>query len=89
MLALSTTPGKTIEARFGAVLRAARTRLDLSQEGLADKSELHRTYVSQIERGLKSPSLDAMQRLATALEIPLHVLIRRASAQETDKLKEG
>jgi transcriptional regulator with XRE-family HTH domain len=67
-----------IETAFGEVLRSARQQRGLSQEALADAASLHRTYVSQIERGLKSPTLDAMSRLAGALEVQLHVLIRGA-----------
>lgn len=64
-----------IERVFGEVLRRLRTEKGLSQEELADESELHRTYVSQIERGLKSPSLETMRRLAVALGISLPKLM--------------
>jgi transcriptional regulator with XRE-family HTH domain len=60
-----------LQERFGVALRRARTRAKLSQEALAEESGLHRTYVSQLERGLKSPSLDTMYRLASALGISL------------------
>ncbi len=69
----------SLEQAFGRTLREIREQRGISQEGLADLSDLHRTYISQIERGLKSPSLGAMRRLSAALDLPLHELVRRAS----------
>ena len=73
---------RTIEAAFGAAVRRTRAEMGMSQEALADASDLHRTYISQIERGLKSPSLNAMQRIAHALGRPLHLLVKEASGAE-------
>lgn len=47
----------------------------MSQEKLAAESELHRTYVSQLERGIKTPSLGALFALASALEVDASELI--------------
>lgn len=63
---------------LGAVVRTKRQKAGLSQEQLAHATELDRTYISQIERGLKSPSLRTVEALATAFGIPPHVLIRAA-----------
>lgn len=52
---------------FGRALREARHALGISQEELADRAEIHRTHVSQLERGLKSPTIDTLARLAKAL----------------------
>jgi transcriptional regulator with XRE-family HTH domain len=46
-----------------------RLAAKLSQEELADAAEIHRTYVSQIERGLKSPTLHVLFNIAAALNI--------------------
>lgn len=46
-----------------------RQSANLSQEGLADAAGIHRTYVSQIERGLKSPTLHVLINIADALNI--------------------
>jgi len=53
----------------------------LWQEQLADSSELHRTYISQLERGLKAPSLAAIEWLASALHAAPHVLVRAAESK--------
>ena len=63
---------------FGKTLKRLREKEGLSQEELAFQAELHRTYISQIERGIKSPSLRTIQQLATALGIRASALIRRA-----------
>jgi transcriptional regulator with XRE-family HTH domain len=57
-----------INQRFGRAVRRRRRELDLSQEELAERAELHRTYVSSIERGERNPSLDNIEKLAKALD---------------------
>lgn len=49
-------------------VKAARKELDLSQEALALETEIDRTYISGIERGLRNPSLTLIVKLATALK---------------------
>jgi len=64
--------------RFGKVVRKYRESKKLSQEELADICELHRTYISDIERGIKAVSINSLLKIAMALEIPPHVLIHEA-----------
>lgn len=52
---------------FGAAVRTRREELDLSQEELGFRSELDRTYISGIERGVRNPTLKIIGRLAKAL----------------------
>jgi transcriptional regulator with XRE-family HTH domain len=54
---------------FGQTIRAYRTRRHISQEELASRSGLHRTYVSGIERGQRNLSLESILKLAEALEV--------------------
>ncbi|MCC5979710.1 MAG: helix-turn-helix transcriptional regulator [Salinarimonas sp.] len=54
---------------LGRNLRLARNRLRLSQEVLAGESGVDRTYVSGIERGLRNPSVDLIEKLAGALGV--------------------
>ena len=58
-----------ITIRFGKAVRQRRTELGISQEELAMRCDLHRTYVSDIERGERNVSLRNIERLAAALEI--------------------
>ena len=68
---------RSVVARFPVVLREARSEKGFSQEELADRAGLHRTYISQIERGVKSPSLRSLEQITDALEMPLWTLLKR------------
>ncbi|HEU4905564.1 MAG TPA: helix-turn-helix transcriptional regulator [Solirubrobacterales bacterium] len=76
---------------LGEAIRTRRGEIDgLSQEGLADLAGMHRTYVSEIERGLRNPSFRNLFKLATALEVPLSDLIAQAERSAGgDALKSG
>ena len=63
---------------LGQAIRERRKELSLSQEALGFKAGYHVTYVSQIERGVKSPTVRTMLILAGALELPLSALMLRA-----------
>ena len=60
------------------VIRERRLKLGLSQEALAAKAKVHRTYVGMIERGERSPTCDVAYKLARALGVSLSSLIREA-----------
>lgn len=53
--------------RLGAAVRARRKALGLSQEGLAERADLHMTYVGMIERGERNPTYTNVLRVAQAL----------------------
>jgi CheY-like chemotaxis protein len=59
---------------FGAAVKSWRSRLRISQEELAGRAGLHRTYVCDIERGARNVSLVSIEKLARALEIPTATL---------------
>jgi transcriptional regulator with XRE-family HTH domain len=65
----------TARLTFAANLRKIRTAKGLSQEKLADLCDLHRTYVSSVERGERNISVDNMERLAKALEVDVRELL--------------
>lgn len=54
---------------FGKALSSARRKAMLTQEKLAQKAQLDRTYISLLERGQRKPSLECVMLLATALDI--------------------
>ena len=60
---------------FGKNLRKYRTNLGISQEKFAEMCNLHRTYISDIERGTRSISLGNVQKIADALKIEPYKLL--------------
>lgn len=63
---------------FGRAVRAARVEHGISQEELASRSGMHRTYVGGVERGERNLSYANLLRLAEALGLSLSQLQRRA-----------
>jgi len=73
MVNISATIGKAVgkpefKKAFGASVRNRRHQLGLSQEALAERAELHRTYVCDVERGVRNLSLQSIEKLAAALD---------------------
>lgn len=59
---------------FGISVKTYRQHLGISQEELAERANLHRTYISDIERGARNVSLESISKLATALEVSVSSL---------------
>lgn len=64
-----------IRVRLGRNLRALREERGLSQEAFAFEAGIHRTYISDLERGRRNPSLLVLERLSMALAIPTKDLL--------------
>lgn len=56
-------------------LRRLRADKGWSQEDLALEADLHRTFVAHVERGARNISIDNIEKLATAFDIPIHCLL--------------
>jgi two-component system response regulator len=65
------------------MIKRERAALGISQEELAARAGLHRTYVSDVERGERNPSLESVAKLAQALELSLPALFERTSHPRT------
>jgi transcriptional regulator with XRE-family HTH domain len=65
---------KRARNQFSHALRKLRAERGWSQEELAERSGLHRTYVSGIERGTRNVSLDNLERIANAFGLPVSSL---------------
>ncbi len=61
----------------GMNVRSFRQERGLSQEELAFKADLHRTYVSGVERGIRNPTVVIIERLAKALKVSAEQLLRK------------
>jgi transcriptional regulator with XRE-family HTH domain len=66
---------RAILKTFGQRLRVLRGQAGLSQEALADRCGLHRTYVGSVERGERNPSILIVFRIAEGLGVPANRLL--------------
>jgi transcriptional regulator with XRE-family HTH domain len=66
-----------IKTRFGFAVKQRRQELSLSQEALAERAGLHRTYVADIERGARNLSLANIEKLAKALQVSISDLFAK------------
>ncbi|MFH1192584.1 MAG: helix-turn-helix transcriptional regulator [bacterium] len=66
---------KTTLEKFGEKVRTERCKLGFSQEELASKAGVHRTYIGMIERAEKNITLESIQKIARALNLPLEKLM--------------
>lgn len=64
-----------LQTRFGHLVRAYRRQLGITQEELAWRANLHRTYIADIERGARNVTLRSVQNLAKALEVTVGHLV--------------
>jgi transcriptional regulator with XRE-family HTH domain len=76
-------PAATPAVRFGANLRWARQRANVSQEALALKAEVDRAAISVFEHGRRDPNLRTILKLARALDVPPAVLLNGIEGEET------
>lgn len=68
---------------LGANVRTLRIKMNLTQEQLADKCDLHRTYIGAIERGDRNVSLKNIIRLADVLNVsPANLLETQSNIKE-------
>ncbi|SOB57934.1 conserved protein of unknown function [Pseudodesulfovibrio profundus] len=66
---------RKIMSDFGQRIRRLREEAGLSQEKLAEETDVHRTYISGVERGRQNISLLTMNKLAQALDVDLQALV--------------
>ena len=72
---------ESVEVRFGRRLREVREARNLSQEELAAKAGVHRTYVGLLERGERNVTLRTIERLADALSVGMAELMPTVAAR--------
>jgi transcriptional regulator with XRE-family HTH domain len=64
--------------RIGLALRRRREALDVSQEDFAELVQMHRTYYSSIERGLKNIRIETLERICAALKTRIWEVLKEA-----------
>lgn len=67
--------GQNVIGRFGASVRNLRFQLGISQEELANRADLHRTYIAGVEGGTRNITLKSIEKLAAALEVSIPELL--------------
>ena len=70
-----TTKRQKVLKKFGSVLRQRRIDLNLTQEALAAKIGIDRTYISGLERGLRNPTLIVLVKVSAALGLSVSQLL--------------
>ncbi|MCX6787496.1 MAG: helix-turn-helix transcriptional regulator [Candidatus Kaiserbacteria bacterium] len=65
-----------ISAKFGNRVRAIRLKKEMSQGDVAKLLDVHRTYISKIERGIENMSLQRIEKLAKALKVEIKDLVK-------------
>jgi transcriptional regulator with XRE-family HTH domain len=68
---------KNINKILGLRIRSYRKEKNMSQEKLAELSELHPTYIGQLERGEKNPSIETLYKISIGLEVPISILLEK------------
>lgn len=71
-----------IQRAFGQAIRKFRTERSISQETFADMCDLHRTYISDIERGLRNVSIDNIDKMAKALNVKISDIFKEVEKDE-------
>lgn len=63
--------------RVGLNVQALRREAGYSQEELAARADMHQTYLSGVERGVRNPSVEVLERIAKALRVDIAELMRK------------
>lgn len=71
---------------LGQRIRNYRLQIGLSQEKLAELSGCHPTYIGQVERGEKNATMESIEKIATALNIPLSMLFDKYDSAKSDDI---
>ena len=75
-----------IAKTIGQRIRSYRLQLGLSQEKVAELSGCHPTYIGQVERGEKNATLESIEKIAAAIEVPLSKLFDKMEASEDEQI---
>lgn len=73
------------QAVLGLAVKARREELELTQEQLANDTELHQRWISNVETGKRNPSYGSLRRLAAGLELSASELLARAESIEANE----
>ncbi len=75
---------KKLVQAVASTIRHFRKQADMSQEALADKADLDRTYISGIERGVRNITLDSLEQIIVALGVDIPSFFAKVSEQANE-----
>jgi transcriptional regulator with XRE-family HTH domain len=75
------------QTALGLAVKARREALDLTQEQLANDTDLHQRWISNVETGKRNPSYGSLRRLAAGLELSASELLARAEQIEAGSVQ--
>ena len=75
-----------LSVEIGKRIRNYRVNQNLSQEKLAEKCGLHPTYIGQVERGEKNATIESIEKISSALSVPLSTLFENIADIKTDSI---
>jgi CheY-like chemotaxis protein len=82
-------PNGDIKKRFGTSVKFWRHQLGISQEALAERAGVHRTYVCDVERGSRNVSLEVIEKLSRALQVSTASLFPNRRAKASGRVLAG
>lgn len=68
------------EEAFGIIIKELRTKLEISQESLAEKSSLDRTFISMLERGKRTPTISTLLKISFALDVTSYEVMEKVES---------
>jgi len=71
-----------LPSRLGRAIKQLRLERAITQQELANRAKLHRTYISDVERGTRNLTITCLDQIAAALESPLSEIFKRVEAAE-------
>jgi len=74
-----------LQSRLGRAIKQLRQARGTTQDELAEKATLHRTYISDVERGTRNPSRSSLHSIAAALEMTLSDVFKHAEQADADR----
>lgn len=76
---------QSITQEVGARVRAFRQRMGITQEELAERAELHHTYIGQVERGEKNLTIASLEKILTALNVSFSDFFEKIEERKDDE----
>lgn len=64
-----------VRRKLGRRVQVLRQAKGLSQDELAHEADIHRTYISGVERGVRNPTITVLEKIANGLQVPLAELL--------------